>query len=84
MWQKKAFSGFIQRRGVRLIKDVREGRGSKEKQKIADKGGEGVKNPGNFADVLYEWSLRKFDGSPGIAFIVQNDNQVTDITKEIH
>ena len=30
--------------------------GSKEKQKIADKGGEGVKNPGNFADVLYEWS----------------------------
>ena len=23
----------------------------------ADKGGEGVKNPENFADVLYEWSL---------------------------
>ena len=43
--------------GVRLIKDVREGRGSKEKQKNAEKGGKGVKNPGNFADVLYEWSL---------------------------
>ena len=28
-----------------------------EKQKNADKGREGVKNPGNFADVLYEWSL---------------------------
>ena len=43
--------------GVRLIKDVSKGRGSMEKQKNADKGREGVKNPGNFADVLYEWSL---------------------------
>ena len=25
----------------------------------ADKGGEGVQNPENFADVLYVWSLRK-------------------------
>ena len=31
--------------------------GSKEKQTNAEKGGEGVQNPGNFADVLYEWSL---------------------------
>ena len=36
--------------GVRLIKDVRDGRGSKEKQTNSDKG---VQNPGNFADVLY-------------------------------
>ena len=33
--------------------------GSKEKQTNAEKGGEGVQNPGNFADVLYVWSLRK-------------------------
>ena len=44
------------RGGVRLIKDVRDGRGSKEKQTNAEKGGEGVQNPGNFADVLYVWS----------------------------
>ena len=31
-----------------------------EKQKNADKGREEVKNPGNFADVLYEWSLKSF------------------------
>ena len=31
--------------------------GSKEKQTNAEKGGEGVQNPGNFADVLYVWSL---------------------------
>ena len=50
---------LIQPGGVKLRKDVREGRGSKEKQENADKGGEGVKNPGNFADVLYVWSLRR-------------------------
>ena len=50
--QERACAG-----GVRLIKGVRKGRGSMEKQKNADKGREGVKNPGNFADVLYEWSL---------------------------
>ena len=32
--------------------------GSKEKQTNAEKGGEGVQNPGNFADVLYVWSLK--------------------------
>ena len=52
--QERACAG-----GVRLIKGVRKGRGSMEKQKNADKGREGVKNPGNFVDVLYEWSLIK-------------------------
>ena len=43
--------------GVRLIKDVRDGRGVKGKADKCGKGGEGVQNPGNFADVLYVWSL---------------------------
>ena len=38
--------------------------GSKEKQTNAEKGGEGVQNPGNFADVLYVWSLRKLSEYP--------------------
>ena len=33
--------------------------GVKGKQKNVDKG-EGVKNPSNFADVLYEWSLKLY------------------------
>ena len=47
------------RGGVRLIKDVRDGRGVKGKADKCGKGGEGVQNPGNFADVLYVWSLRE-------------------------
>ena len=43
--------------GGRLIKDVRDGRGVKGKADKCGKGGEGVQNPGNFADVLYVWSL---------------------------
>ena len=46
---------LIQPGGVRLIKDVRDGRGVKGKADKCGKGGEGVQNPGNFADVLYVW-----------------------------
>ena len=55
-WVPQA-SVFSSGGGAGLIKDVRRGRGVKLKQKNADKGREGVQNPENFADVLYEWSL---------------------------
>ena len=48
---------FLVGRGVGILKDVRGSRGLKGKQNNADKGREGVQNPENFADVLYEWSL---------------------------
>ena len=40
--------------GVKLRKDVHEGRGVKGKAEKCGQGGEGVKK---FADVLYVWSL---------------------------
>ena len=48
---------LIQPGGVRLKRTSAMVGGSKEKQTNAEKGGEGVQNPGNFADVLYVWSL---------------------------
>ena len=48
---------LIQPGGGQAEKDVRDGRGVKGKADKCGKGGEGVQNPGNFADVLYVWSL---------------------------
>ena len=54
--------------------------GSKEKQKNADKGGEGVQNPENFADVLYVWSQTPLVSLAAVKLLVQQ----TSTSIELH
>ena len=45
--------------GCQYEYDVQEGKGGLENQMIVDKGGEGVKSPKNFADVICTWPQKK-------------------------
>ena len=57
------FEIYLCRGGLQWQYDVQEGEGVMENWTNLDKGREGVKNPGNFADVLYEWSLKQLPSS---------------------